>query len=44
MFGGQQFSTDLGAQGLQELEKLEQQLFTNAAAFGDADPVIFCVG
>lgn len=44
MFGGQQFSTDLGAQGLQELEKLEQQLFTNAAGFGDSDPCIFLVG
>lgn len=44
MFGGQQFSTDLGAQGLVELEKLEQQLFTNAAGFGDSDPIIFSVG
>jgi hypothetical protein len=44
MFGGQQFSTDLGAQGLQELEKLEQQLFTNAAGHGDSDPVLFLVG
>jgi hypothetical protein len=44
MFGGQLFSADLGAQGLQEKEKLETQLFTNAAGFGDADPIIFSVG
>jgi hypothetical protein len=29
---------------LQELEKLEQQLFTNAAGFGDSDPCIFLIG
>lgn len=44
MFGGNTFSTDLAAQGLQEKAKLEEQLFTNAAAFGDSDPCIFLVG
>lgn len=44
MFGGNTFSSDLAAQGLQEKAKLEEQLFTNAAAFGDADPVIFSIG
>lgn len=44
MFGGQLFSGDLGLQGLQEKEKLETQLFTNAAGFGDSDPSIFLIG
>jgi hypothetical protein len=43
LFGGQVFSTDLLQQGLAEKEKLEQQLFTNAAGFGDSDPVMFFV-
>lgn len=44
MFGGQLFNAEFAAQGAQELEKLEQQLFTNAAGFGDSDPCIFLVG
>lgn len=44
MFGGNTFSTDLAAQGLQEKAKLEEQLFTNAAGFGDSAPAVFLVG
>jgi hypothetical protein len=44
LFGGQVFTNDLIQQGLTEKEKLETQLFTNAAAFGDSNPAIFCVG
>jgi hypothetical protein len=44
LFGGQAFNNDLLQQGLSEKEKLETQLFTNAAGFGDSDPTIFCVG
>jgi hypothetical protein len=44
LFGGQVFTNDLMQQGLTEKEKLETQLFNNAAAFGDAPPAIFCVG
>ena len=43
LFGGQVFSTDLLQQGLTEKEKLEQQLFTSAAGYGDSDPVMFFV-
>lgn len=44
LFGGQVFTNDLMQQGLTEKEKLETQLFTNAAGFGDSDPAVFCVG
>lgn len=44
LFGGQVFTTDVMQQGLAEKEKLEQQLFTNAAGFGDSDPSIFFLG
>ena len=44
MFGGQQFSIDLAVEGAAELQKLEEQLFTNAAGFGDSDPVFFLCG
>ena len=43
--GGSLNSTDLMTQGLQEKEKLEQQLMTGAApGQGDADPTLFFVG
>lgn len=43
--GGSLNSTDLMTQGLQEKEKLEQQLMTGAApGQGDADPPLFFVG
>ena len=44
MFGGQQFSIDLAVEGAAELQKLEEQLFTNAAGFGDSDPIFMLVG
>lgn len=44
MFGGQQFSIDLAAEGAAELQKLEEQLFTNAAGFGDSDPIFMLMG
>lgn len=44
MFGGQTFGGNLGDQGLQEKQRLEEQLFTNAAGFGSSDPVMFRVG
>ena len=44
MFGGQQFSIDLAVEGAAELQKLEEQLFTNAAGFGDSDPIFFLCG
>jgi hypothetical protein len=43
LFGGQVFTNDLMQQGLTEKEKLETQLFTNAAAFGDSSPAIFMI-
>lgn len=43
--GGSLNSTDLMTQGLQEKEKLEQQLMTGSApGQGDADPPLFFVG
>ena len=43
--GGSLNSTDLMTQGLQEKDKLEQQLMTGAApGQGDADPPLFFVG
>jgi hypothetical protein len=44
LFGGQIFTTDIMQQGLSEKEKLEQDLFTNAAGFGSSDPVTFFCG
>ena len=44
MFGGQIFTQDLMTQGMAEKEKLETQLYTNAAGFGDAFPVTFMIG
>ena len=44
LFGGQVFSSDIMTQGMAEKEKLETQLFTNAAAFGDGEPVSMMIG
>jgi hypothetical protein len=44
IFGGQSWSGEIRQDGLNEKEKLEEQLFTNAAGFGDADPAFFIVG
>ena len=43
LFGGQVFTTDIMQQGLTEKEKLEQDLYTTAAAAA-SDPSIFFVG
>lgn len=42
--GGQIFAQDLLQQGITERDALEQQLYTNAAGLGDADPVSFFIG
>lgn len=44
LFGGQVFTTEIMSQGIEEKNKLEEQLYTNAAALGDSDPCIFFVG
>ena len=44
LFGGQVFTTEIMSQGIEERNKLEEQLYTNAAALGDSDPCIFFVG
>jgi len=45
LFGGQIFSTDLMTQGIQEKQKLEEQLFTGATpGMGSAEPTLFVVG
>ena len=42
--GGTLNYSDLQSQGLQEKEKLEQQLFEGVPGFGDTDPPMFFVG
>ena len=44
MFGGQIFTQDLMTQGMAEKEKLEEQLYNNAAGMGDSAPCLFLVG
>jgi hypothetical protein len=44
IFGGQAWVSDIKEDGKVEKEKLETQLFTNAAGFGDSDPSIFLIG
>jgi hypothetical protein len=44
IFGGQAWVSDIKEDGKAEKEKLETQLFTNAAGFGDSDPSIFLIG
>jgi hypothetical protein len=44
IFGGQAWAADIKADGITERDKLEEQLYTNAAALGDSDPCFFIVG
>jgi hypothetical protein len=44
IFGGQAWAADIKADGITERDKLEEQLYTNAAGLGDADPCFFIVG
>jgi len=44
IFGGQAWAADIKADGITERDKLEEQLYTNAAGLGDADPAFFIVG
>jgi len=44
IFGGQAWAADIKADGISERDKLEEQLYTNAAGLGDADPCFFIVG
>jgi len=44
LFGGQVFTTEVMSQGIEERNKLEEQLYTNAAGLGDSDPAFFFVG
>lgn len=44
LFGGQVFTTEIMSQGIEEKNKLEEHLYTNAAGLGDSDPAFFFVG
>lgn len=44
LFGGQVFVDSIKADGREEKAKLEEQLYTNAAALGDGDPALFLIG
>lgn len=45
LFGGQVFSSDIMTQGMQEKQRLEEQLYTGAApGMGAVEPVMFLVG
>ena len=45
LFGGQVFSSDIMTQGMQEKQRLEEQLYTGAApGVGSVEPVMFVVG
>ena len=44
IFGGHAWAADIKADGITERDKLEEQLYTNAAGLGDADPCFFIVG
>lgn len=44
LFGGQVFVDSIKADGKEEKQKLEEQLYTNAAGLGDGEPSIFLVG
>lgn len=44
LFGGQVFLDSIKADGIQERDKLEEHLYTNAAGLGDSDPAFFLVG
>ena len=44
IFGGQAWAADIKADGITERDKLEEQLYTNAAGLGDSSPCEFIVG
>jgi hypothetical protein len=44
LFGGQVFLDSIKADGIQERDKLEEHLYTNAAGLGDSDPAFFLIG
>ena len=44
LFGGQVFVDSIKADGREEKQKLEEQLYTNAAALGDGDPACMLIG
>jgi hypothetical protein len=44
LFGGQVFTTEIMSQGIEEKNKLEEELYTNAAGLGDSDPAFFFFG
>jgi hypothetical protein len=44
IFGGQVWAADIKADGITERDKLEEQLYTNAAGLGDSDPCTFICG
>ena len=44
LFGGQVFTTEIMSQGIEEKNKLEEQIYTNAAGLGDSEPACFFVG
>jgi len=44
LFGGQVFLDSIKADGIQERDKLEEHLYTNAAGLGDSSPCEFLIG
>ena len=44
LFGGQVFLDSIKADGIEERNKLEEHLYTNAAGLGDSDPAFFLIG
>ena len=44
IFGGQAWAADIKTDGITERDKLEEQLYTNAAGLGDADPACMIIG
>ena len=44
LFGGQVFTTEIMSQGIEEKNKLEEQLYTNAAGLGDSEPACYFMG
>ena len=44
IFGGQAWAADIKTDGITERDKLEEQLYTNAAGLGDSSPCEFMIG
>ena len=44
IFGGQAWAADIKSDGITERDKLEEQLYTNAAGLGDSEPACMFIG